>query len=90
VAVLPGRRYGNRTKPVAAVIDETKAIELWPCGYNARCSVKNCRATATTIARSVDIHGRPIRQYDLCQVHCEQVTERERAKGREIVKRAVK
>ena len=37
------------------------------------------------IAHSVDAGGRPHRQHELCQVHTEQVTERERAKGREIV-----
>jgi hypothetical protein len=70
--------------------DETKAIELWPCGYEARCKVKHCKATATIIARSVDSGGRPFKQYELCQVHCEQVAEREKGRGREIVKRGVK
>jgi hypothetical protein len=27
--------------------DETKTIELWPCGYDARCNVRNCKAKAT-------------------------------------------
>ena len=71
------------------VADGTKTIELWPCRYDARCMVRNCRARATTIARSVDAGGRRIRQYDLCAVHVEQVVERERGKGREIVKREV-
>jgi len=43
------------------------------------------KAKATMIAHSVDAGGRPHRQHELCQVHTEQVTERERAKGREIV-----
>jgi hypothetical protein len=34
--------------------DDVKAIELWPCRYDAPCKVRNCRASATTIARSVD------------------------------------
>jgi hypothetical protein len=67
--------------------DETKAIELWPCGYAARCNVKNCTAKATTLARSVDAGGRPIKQYELCSVHAEQVTEREKGRGREIIRR---
>jgi hypothetical protein len=69
--------------------DETKTIELWLCGYDARCKVRNCKARATTLARSVDNHGRPLRQHELCAVHTEQVAERERAKGREVVRREV-
>jgi hypothetical protein len=44
---------------------------------------QNCRAKATTIARSVDAGGRPLRQYELCQAHAESVAERERDRGRE-------
>jgi hypothetical protein len=69
--------------------DDTKTIELWPCGYDARCKVRNCRARATTIARSVDVGGRPLRQYELCAAHAEQVAEREQGRGREIVRREV-
>jgi hypothetical protein len=67
--------------------DDTKTIELWPCGYDARCNVRNCKAKATTLARSVDAGGRPMNQYELCSVHAQQVAERERGKGREILKR---
>ena len=67
--------------------DLVKAIELWQCRYDAPCKVRNCKAKATMIARSVDAGGRPHRQHELCQVHTEQVTERERGKGREIVTR---
>ena len=69
--------------------DEIKIIELWPCGYQAPCKVRNCRAKATTLARLVDSGGRPIRQYELCQVHAEQVAERERDKERQIVTREI-
>jgi hypothetical protein len=69
--------------------NEVKEIELWPCGYNASCRVKNCRAKATTIARAVDAAGRPITQYELCAPHTEQIAARERAKGREIISREV-
>jgi len=68
---------------------EIKTIELGPCGYNAQCRVKNCKTKATVIARSIDTGGRPDRQYELCAPHAEQVAERERAKGREIVDRRV-
>jgi hypothetical protein len=52
---------------------EIKAIEFLPCGYQARCQVKNCTARATTIARAADAHGRPLNQYELCALHVEQV-----------------
>jgi hypothetical protein len=80
------RRVLSRT---ARSVNEVKVIELWSCRYDAPCKVKNCRARATTIARSVDAGGRPERQYELCAIHTEQVVERERAKGREIVRREV-
>jgi hypothetical protein len=69
------------------VPDDLKIIELWPCRYDALCNVRKCRASATTIARSVDSGGRPDRQYELCAIHAESVAERERGKGREIVTR---
>jgi hypothetical protein len=71
------------------VADETKAIEFWPCGYHAQCRAKNCKARATTIARSVDGGGRPMRQYELCSAHADQIAEREQGKGREVVRREV-
>jgi hypothetical protein len=37
--------------------DDTKTIELWPCGYDARCNVRSCKANATTLARSIDTGG---------------------------------
>ena len=37
------------------------------------------------LARSVDAGGRPMRQYELCNSHAEQVAERERGKGRQII-----
>jgi hypothetical protein len=64
--------------------DETKTIELWPCGYDARYNVQNCEAKATTLARSVDTGGRPMKQYELCSVHADQVAQREKLKSREI------
>jgi hypothetical protein len=53
--------------------DETRTIELWPCGYQARCKVRNCKAKASTISRSTDSGGRPIKQYELCSVHADQI-----------------
>ena len=69
--------------------DDVKTIELWPCSYDAPCKMHNCGALATMIARSMDSDGRHIHQYELCQPHAEQVTEREKGRGREIVGRGV-
>jgi hypothetical protein len=69
--------------------DETRAIEFWPCGYQAPCQVRNCQLKATTIARSVDASGRPMKQYELCQAHTDQVTARELAKGRQGIERRI-
>ena len=69
--------------------DDTKTIEFWPCGYYAPCKAHNCRLKATTIARSVDAHGRPLRQYALCSIHADQVAQREKLRGREIVRRQI-
>jgi hypothetical protein len=33
---------------------EPGEVELWPCGYSARCSTRECRRRATTILR--DLH----------------------------------
>jgi hypothetical protein len=63
---------------------DVKAIELWLCGYSATCRARSCKARATTIARSVDTGGRPLKQYELCDAHARQITERERARGRNI------
>ncbi len=73
----------------AKLSHDVKAIELWACGYDAPCKVRTCRARATTVARSVDAGGRPIKQYELCAAHAESVAERERGRGREIVIRGI-
>jgi hypothetical protein len=66
--------------------DEPAVIELRRCLYQVRCNVRACQAKATMIARSVDAGGRPMRQYEVCDVHAEQVATRERAKGRTVIK----
>jgi hypothetical protein len=38
-------------------------------------------AKATTIARSVDAGGRPVKQYEVRAAHAESVAERERGRG---------
>ena len=79
-------RLGN-SRDSTELNDGIKDIELWPCGYQAQCRVKNCKAKATTIARGVDAGGRPHNQYELYTPHAKQIVEREWAKGREIVDR---
>jgi len=69
--------------------DDTNTIELWPCRYDARCNVRQCKAKATTLARSMDTGGRHLKQYELCLVHADQVAQREKLRGREIVRRGV-
>jgi hypothetical protein len=65
--------------------DEPATIELRPCLYSALCSARNCRAKATMIARAVDAGGRPMKQYELCASHADQIAARERAKGRKVI-----
>jgi len=60
-------------------------VGLRRCLYPALCSARSCRAKATTIARSVDAGGRPIKQYELCDMHADVVADRERAKGLKII-----
>jgi hypothetical protein len=62
-----------------------KMIELPPCQYHIVCRALNCKHHATVIARSYDSGGRPLKQYELCQQHADQVVERERGRGLEIV-----
>ena len=70
-------RMGN-PRDSTELNDDVKAIELWPCG---------CKARATVIARAADSIGRPITQYELCAPHAKQIAERERGKGRGIIRR---
>jgi hypothetical protein len=46
-------------------------IQLLACGYAARCSVQQCEARATTLARYTDNQGRPQRQREFCDRHAE-------------------
>ncbi|HJU10856.1 MAG TPA: hypothetical protein VJ728_08260 [Candidatus Binataceae bacterium] len=77
----------DSAEELSAVPDDMKTIELWRCLYDSPCRVKNCKAKATVIARSMDAGGRPEKQYELCRPHADQVVERERGRGREIVRR---
>jgi hypothetical protein len=46
-------------------------IQLLPCGYVACCSVRQCQARASTVARYTDDQGRPLKQRELCDRHAE-------------------
>jgi hypothetical protein len=37
-------------------------VELWPCGYVAKCSAPQCRRRAATIPRYLDSQERPDHQ----------------------------
>jgi hypothetical protein len=51
------KSFQERGQAAAKLNDDVKAIELRPFRYDARCKVRNCRARATTIARSIDGGG---------------------------------
>ena len=46
---------------------EPREVELWPCGYDARCSARGCRRRATTILRR--LNGRGNWQAEACDAH---------------------
>ena len=69
----------------AVNLEQAPEAKLWPCGYQAQCKVRSCKAKATIVARSIDNQDRPMRQYELCHPHTDQVVKREQGRGREIV-----
>jgi hypothetical protein len=48
---------------------EPRQVELWPCGYTAKCSTPECRRRATTILRYLDSQERPDHQVNACDTH---------------------
>jgi hypothetical protein len=78
-SILTLRRW-HRSAPLA--LDHREAvslgfaavaaeIQLLPCGYPARCSVRRCEARATMLARYTDNQGRPLKQRELCERHAD-------------------
>jgi hypothetical protein len=57
-----------------AAMTEPQVIELWPCGYTARCSAPECRRRTTTILRYLDSQGRPDHQADACDSHASEIS----------------
>jgi hypothetical protein len=53
---------------------EPQTVELWPCGYTAKCSAPECRRRATTILRYLDSQERPDRQTDTCDNHARELS----------------
>ena len=51
-----------------------QTVELWPCGYTARCSAPECRRRATTILRYLDNQGRPDGQTEACDAHASELS----------------
>jgi hypothetical protein len=48
-------------------------VELWPCGYTAKCSSPLCRRRATTNLGYLDNQERPDRQTDACDIHASEM-----------------
>jgi hypothetical protein len=55
-------------------VSEPQVIELWPCGYTARCTAPECRRRATTILRYVDNQGRREHQTEACATHASELS----------------
>jgi hypothetical protein len=53
---------------------EPQVVELWPCGYVAKCSAQDCRRRATTILRYLDNQERPDHQTDACDAHASEMS----------------
>jgi hypothetical protein len=54
-------------------VTEPQVVELWPCGYVAKCSAPECRRRATTILRYLDNQGRSDHQTDACDIHASEL-----------------
>jgi hypothetical protein len=52
---------------------EPQVVELWPCGYVAKCSARECRRRANTILRYLDNQERPDRQINACDTHASEL-----------------
>jgi hypothetical protein len=57
------------TRGGGGTMTEPLQVELWPCGYVARCSAPECRRRATTILRYLDNQERPDHQTNACDNH---------------------
>jgi hypothetical protein len=55
-------------------MSEPRQVDLWPCGYVARCSARECCRRATTILRYLDNQERPDHQTDACDAHASEMS----------------
>jgi hypothetical protein len=55
-------------------MSEPRQVELWPCGYTARCSARDCRRRVTTIMRYLDNQGRADHQTEACDAHASELS----------------
>jgi hypothetical protein len=55
-------------------MSEPRTVELWPFGYTAKCSARECRRRATTTLRYLDNQGRPDRQTEACDAHASELS----------------
>jgi hypothetical protein len=66
--------------------DDTKPIELWPCGYDARCNVRNCKAKRTRSRGAWILAGDRFGNMS-CVRYSRSSCAEEKLKGRDIVRR---
>jgi hypothetical protein len=66
------RSLNRGARPGPTLVSEPRQVELWPCGYVAKCSGE-CRRRATTILRYLDNRERPDHQVEACDTHASEL-----------------
>jgi hypothetical protein len=56
-------------------------IQLWPCGYRAKCTAPDCPDLARVIIRRVEAGGAPMGQDEYCNKHARVAAEAALASG---------
>ena len=64
--------------------EQPSRIELRRCLYLPCAAPVAVAPKPPRSSRSVDCGGRPMKQYELCYIHANQVAERERAERRKV------
>jgi hypothetical protein len=44
-------------------------IELWPCEFDVKCCVHDCKASADTLVRYIDELGHLVSEIEVCDKH---------------------
>jgi hypothetical protein len=65
--------------------DETKAIEFWPCGYQARCNARNFTTKANSSPVVSTLADDPCGNMSYAIRTLNKSAARERGKGRQII-----